>query len=175
MATPPPLLDSAADAGSAEDINLDQRKLRCYINRSAKIARSEDEFRKALLVSVVGDSTMPSVDTIMAELARRYELLVESLQVHHQSLGDYLLVLFDEAAVVWVYNVGRSLQLPPFTVVGQRWSRFMGASETAPPHLVDVKLGGISMHAWELEVEHLLVDWCWDTKLSRVGIHGQSG
>jgi hypothetical protein len=118
-------------------------------------------------VSVVGDSAVPVVDVLMAELARHYELPVESLQVHHLSPGDYLLVLFDEAAVVRVYNVGWSLQLPPFTVVCRQWSRFKGAYEVSLPHLVDVDLGGIPVHAWEFETgEHLLVDWCWDIKLS---------
>jgi hypothetical protein len=161
---PPP--EGAANAWLPDDPILGQPKPRRYIDRSAKIARAEDELRKALSVTIVGDSAAPPVDVLMAELARRYELPVESLQVHQLSPGDYLLILSDEVAAVQVYNGGRHLQLPPFTVVCRRWSRFKGASGAALTHLVDVELGGIPAHAWELETaEHLLDDWCWVREL----------
>jgi hypothetical protein len=106
---PPP--DSVVGVRLPEDLNPGLPNLRRYIDRSAKIARVEDELHKALSVSIVGDLAAPPVDTLMAELAHHYELPIESLQVHHLSPGDYLLVLSDEAAVVRVYNGGRPLQL----------------------------------------------------------------
>jgi hypothetical protein len=101
--------DSVVGARSPEDLNPELPKLRRYIDRSAKIARAEDELSKALYVSIVGNSAAPLVDTLMAELARHYELPVESLQVHHLSFGDYLLVLSYKVAAIRFYNDGRPL------------------------------------------------------------------
>jgi hypothetical protein len=103
---------------------------------------------------------------LSVELARRYEIPVESLEFHCLCPGDYLLVLPDEAMASRVYNGGRPLQIPPFTVVCRRWSRFKGASGVALPHLLDVELSGIPAHAWELETaEHQLDDRCWVREL----------
>jgi hypothetical protein len=65
------------------------------------------------LVSVVGNTVAPPVDILVTELARRYELLVESLEFHR-------LVLPDEAATMTVYNNGRPIRILPFIVVCRR-------------------------------------------------------
>lgn len=123
--------------------------------------RAEEELRRALSISIVGDISTPSVDVLRAELARRFELPTESLEFHRLGWGDYLLVLSDEATALRIYNEGRPIPLPPFTLVCRRWSRFKNASSASLPILVDVKLQGIPAHAWELEtVEHLLDEWC---------------
>jgi hypothetical protein len=103
---------------------------------------------------------------LVIELARRYELPVESLEFHCLSPRDYVLSLPDEATTVSVFNDGRPNQIPPFTVVCQWWSCFKGATGAALPNLVDVELGGVLMHVWELEMaEHLLDEWCWVSNL----------
>jgi hypothetical protein len=135
------------------------------IDRSAKIARAELDLCKALSISVVGGTAALLVDVLVAEFARRYELPVESLELHRLSIGDYLLLLPNEPTALRVYNEGRPIMLAPFTVVCRRWSRLKGASETAPV-LTDVSITGIPAHAWELETaEHLLDEWCWVIKL----------
>jgi len=80
------------------------------------MARAEDELCKALSVAIVGDLVSLSVDVLVDDLACCYELLVESLEFHHLSHDDGLLVLLDEPAAIRVYNVGRPLLLPPFTL-----------------------------------------------------------
>jgi hypothetical protein len=80
------------------------------------MARAEDELCKALSVSIVGDLAILSVDVLVDELARRYELPVESLEFHCLSRDDYLLVLPDETTTTRIYNEGRPLQMPPFTL-----------------------------------------------------------
>jgi hypothetical protein len=70
------------------------------------------------------------------------------------------MVLADEEAALWVYNGGHPLQVPPFTVVFRRWSRFMDATGISLPTLNDTELRSVPPHVWELEmVEHLLGDW----------------
>jgi hypothetical protein len=48
----PPFSDSATGVGLHEDINLDQPKLRRYIDRSAKIARSFTKHSWCLLLAI---------------------------------------------------------------------------------------------------------------------------
>jgi hypothetical protein len=145
----------------------DQTKLRHFIDRSARIARAEEDLgSKALSVAIVGDSTTPLVDVLAAELARRYELPVGSLEFHHLDHGDYLLILANEEVARRVYNEGHPLQVPPFTVLLRWWSRFKNAAEIALPSIIDVELRGVPPHAWELETtEHLLDDFCWVQEL----------
>jgi hypothetical protein len=154
---------SSIDDARPPDALLKPRRI---IDRSLKIARVEDGLGKALSVPIIGDSVVTSVDARSVELARLYEIPVESLEFHCLCPGDYLLVLPDEATASRVYNGGRPLQIPPFNVVCWRWSHFKVASGVALPHLLDVELSGIPAHAWELEIaEHLLDDWCWVREL----------
>jgi hypothetical protein len=86
QASPPPALPTE-----------DQPKLRHFIDCSARIARAEEDLgSKALSVAIVGDSTTPLVDVLAAELARRYEHQVRSLEFHRLDHGDYLLILANE-------------------------------------------------------------------------------
>jgi hypothetical protein len=78
----------------------DQSLQRCFIDHSAKIARAEEDLCKALSVAIVRDSVTSPVDVLAAELARRYELLVDSLQFHRLDHGVYLLILADEEAAL---------------------------------------------------------------------------
>jgi len=56
---------------------------RRIIDRSARMARAEEELSKALSVLiVVDDSANLSVDVLVAELARHYELPIEALEFH---------------------------------------------------------------------------------------------
>ncbi|CAD6204738.1 unnamed protein product [Miscanthus lutarioriparius] len=139
---------------------------RRVIDHSAKMSRAEDELRNALSVSIVGDTATLSVDVLVDELARRHELPIESLEFHSLSREDGLLILPDEASAVRVYNEGRPLHLPLFTLFFRRWFRFKGASAVVLPSLVDIELRGIPAHAWELETaEHLLDEWGWVREL----------
>jgi hypothetical protein len=54
---------------------LDIPRPRRVIDHSAKIARAEQELCKALSVSIIGSTVAPPVEVLVAELARRYELL----------------------------------------------------------------------------------------------------
>lgn len=139
---------------------------RCIIDRSARIARVEDELCNTLSVVIVGDTTNLSVDVLVAELARHHEPLIESLEFHRLCRDEGLLVLPDESTATRIYNDGRPLRLPPFILCFQRWSRFGKAFAVVLPSLIDIELSGISAHAWELETaEHLLDEWCWVREL----------
>jgi hypothetical protein len=130
------------------------------------VARAEEELCKALSVAIVGDLATLSVDALVAELARRYELPVETLEFHRLRQDEGVLVLQDEVAALQVYNNGRPLQLLSYTLYFRRWSRFKNATAEALPSLIDVELSGIPEHAWELETaEHLLDEWCWVREL----------
>jgi hypothetical protein len=123
--------------------------------------RVKHDLCKALSVSVVGDTAALLVDILAAELARRYELPAELVEFHRLSPGDFLLNLPDAPAAVHVYNGGRPIQLPSFTISCKWWSRLKGASGAMLPTLLDISLVGVPAHVWELEtVEHLLDEWC---------------
>jgi hypothetical protein len=126
------------------------------------MTRADNELRsKALSVSIVGDLATLSVDVLVAELARCYELPVESLECHRLNPDNCLLVFPDEDMATRVYNEGCPMQLPPFTLCFRRWSRMKNATAVVLPSLINIKLSSIPAHAWELEtVEHLLNEWC---------------
>jgi hypothetical protein len=137
---------------------LSPSKWRWVIDRSTKISRAELDLGKALSVSVVSDTAALSVDVLMDELARYYELLAESLELHRLSICDYLLLLPDEPTALPVYNEGRPILIAPFMVVCRQWSQFKGASRITLPVLNNVSISGIPAHAWELETAEHLVD-----------------
>jgi len=111
---------------------------------------------------VVGDPTAVSVDGLVAELARRYDLPASSMMMHRLSPNEFLLVLSNEDDDVRVYNEERPIQISQITLHCRRWSRFMKATGVTLPHLVDVEIRGIPAHVWELDTaEHLLDEWCW--------------
>lgn len=83
----------------------------------------------------------------MAKLARRYELPFESLEFHHLSLDDGVMIFLDEEAAIRVYNEGRPLQLPPYIVCFRWWSRLKNTSVVVRPSSIDVVLSGIPTHA----------------------------
>lgn len=101
-----PPQDVAANAGvqsSATGVPSQHRRI---IDRSARMARAEDELHRALFVSIAGGLANQLVDVLVDELARRYELPVGSLEFHRLSLDDFLLVLPDDATATWIYNEG---------------------------------------------------------------------
>ena len=81
------------------------------INRSERIARAEDELRYALSMLVVGDPTAVSVDGLVAELARRYDLPASSMVMHRLSPHEFLLVLSNEDDAIRVYNEERPIRI----------------------------------------------------------------
>lgn len=161
-----PPMELVAAGGPPDTAAARGPRYRRIIERSARTARAEEELRKALIVLIVGELAELSVDGLASEIARRYDLPVELLQLHALSPGEALIVLPDEATAERVYNNGRPLQLPPYTLSFRRWSRLRNASAVVLPSLVEVELGGIPAHVWEKETaEHLLGEWCWVRKL----------
>jgi hypothetical protein len=120
LPVPTPGRASVEEQGIPPLPNLSASRPRRIIDRSAKIVRAEHDICKALSVSVVGDTAALPVDVLAAELARRYELSAELLEFHRLSPGDFLLNLPDEPAAVHIYNGGRPIQLPSFTVSCRR-------------------------------------------------------
>ncbi|CAO2045655.1 unnamed protein product [Urochloa humidicola] len=135
---------------------------RRIIDRSAKIARAEEELRCALLVLVVGDPMAVSVEGLAAELSRRYDLPAGSVEFHRLKPNELLLMFPTEADAVQVYDNERPIHLPQVTLHCRRWNRRQNASAFTLPDLVDIEVRGIPPHVWELETaEQLLDEWCW--------------
>ncbi|CAN6272551.1 unnamed protein product [Urochloa humidicola] len=156
---PEPLPTDGNSVGIAGDDAV--TRPRRIIDRSARIARAEEELRCALSVMVIGDPAAVSVDGLAAEFAQRYDLPIDSLVFHRLSPNDLLLVLPSEEDAARVYNDGRPIQLPPITIHCRRWSRLKNATGVSLPQLIDVEVHGIPAHVWELETaEHLLDEWC---------------
>lgn len=139
---------------------------RRIIDRIIKIARAEEDLRRALVILLVGDLTSVSVEILVAEFARSYDLPDGLFEVHRLCPTDFLVVFDNEATAIRVYNNGVPVQLASCMMHFRRWSRLAKATGVVLPRLVSVELRGIPAHAWELETaEHLLDEWCWVREL----------
>ncbi|CAN6381159.1 unnamed protein product [Urochloa humidicola] len=134
---------------------------RWIIDRSTRIGRAEEELHYALTVLMVGDPSAVSVDGLVAELARRYDLPAGALVIHRMSPNELMLKFSTEADAVHIYDNERPIQLPHVTLHYRCWTWFENASSRMLPNLIDIELRGVPQHVWELETaEHLLDEWC---------------
>ncbi|GJN28729.1 hypothetical protein PR202_gb16887 [Eleusine coracana subsp. coracana] len=75
---------------------------------------------------------------------------------------DYLLVLPNVLFADRVFNGGRPIHGPGFTLLLKWWSRLAHALGATLPTPIDVELWGVPAHAWELTTaQQLLNGWCW--------------
>ncbi|GJN06603.1 hypothetical protein PR202_ga24348 [Eleusine coracana subsp. coracana] len=152
----PELVEGVAVSAAIAD-PADLARPSCVIDRSTKIARSEEEFRRALFGLVVGDLSAVLADVLADELYRRYELPNSMLEVHRLYLAEFLLVCQDVEVATRFYDEGNIVQLSTATLHFRQWSRFHKVTGAALPHLVDIELRGRIPHTWGLEtMEHLL-------------------
>jgi len=167
---PPPAVPAS---GAAGDIGAGAAtRPRRIIDRSERIARAEEDLRCALSVLLVGDPSAVSVEGLVAELARRFDLPASSIQPHRLKPNELLLVVSSEDEAIRIHNDGRPIQLGQLTLHCRRWSRFRNATGVSLPQLVDVEICGIPAHVWELDTaEHLLDEWCWVRALHPDTIH----
>jgi hypothetical protein len=137
------------------------------VNFTEGFAREELELRRrGLFVSVIGTRPVVLANEVVAEVARSFQLDGSLLKIHHSMPEDFLLLLPDEETAERVFDGGKPLHGPWFSLQFKKWTRFVHATGISLPSLVDIKIRGIPAHAWErLTAEQLLRDSCWIVEL----------
>ncbi|KAJ1257145.1 hypothetical protein BS78_K193800 [Paspalum vaginatum] len=74
------------------------------------------------------------------------------------SATEFILLLPDEATTLRVLDGGRTVISPPLRLHITRWTRLFRSSGVAVADPVDVEIGGIPAHAWDMESAVLLLD-----------------
>jgi hypothetical protein len=143
----------------------------CVLDYSDDLAREEIALRRALFVSVVGTRPMVLGSEIVDEVARQFDIAVQNMSIHQTMPEDFLLLMPDEDAATKVFNDGKALRGPRFTLLFKKWLRFAHASASSLANLVDIEIRGIPEHAWSRSTaEHILRNPCWITD-----VHHNSG
>jgi hypothetical protein len=123
-----------------------------------------EELDRAIVLNVTVAINEAVEEAILANFARRLELVHDSLSLCRLGPASFLLILPSLEMADRAYDGGRIVNLSPTTKIHvMRWSRFLNSSVTASlPFHVEIEVSGIPAHAWELEsVQALLNEWCW--------------
>jgi hypothetical protein len=143
----------------------------CVLDYSDDLAREEIALRRALFVSVAGTRPMVLASEVVDEVARQFDIAVKNMSIQRTMPEDFLLLLPDEDAAAMVFNDGKALRGPRFTLLFKKWSRFAHASASSLSKLVDIEIRGIPEHARSRSTaEHILRNSCWITE-----VHQNSG
>lgn len=157
---PPPQAPAvgAMQAGAADAPPVPRRVL----DRSSRIARSEDDLRRALIVNVVGEPMVGRAELIRATIALRFEIDEARLTLLPLGPSSFLLILPNEELAATVYNGGRPIITTTARLHIMRWTRFSQATAASLLVAVEVELRGILAHAWDLATAEVLLDeLCW--------------
>jgi hypothetical protein len=96
------------------------------------------------------------------------------MTIHQTMPEDFLLLLPNEDAASKVFNDGKALRGPRFTLLFKKWSRFAHASASSLSKLVDIEIRGILEHAWfRSTAEHILRNSCWITEVHHNTVCGR--
>jgi hypothetical protein len=139
----------------------------CVVNFTEGFTREELELRcRGLFVSVISTRSVILANEVVTEVARSFQLDGSLLKIHHSMSEDFLLLLPDEETTEWVFDGGKPLHGPWFSLQFKKWTRFVHVTEISLPSLVDIEIRGIPAHAWERSTaEQLLRDSCWIVEL----------
>jgi len=159
---PPPPSPQAPAVGAVLAGAADAPVPRRVLDRSTRIARSEDDLRRALIVNVVGQPMVGRAELICATIALRFEIDEARLTLLPLGMSSFLLILPDEELAATVYNGGRPIITTTARLHIMRWTRFLQATAVGLSVTVEVELRGIPAHAWDLATAEVLLDeHCW--------------
>ncbi|RCV43062.1 hypothetical protein SETIT_9G265700v2 [Setaria italica] len=148
----------------AEDRPLKPRHI---LDRSASIARREDDLARALVITMIKGHEVGAVELVRTTIANRFEIKEESLILRPWGSTSFLLILPTDAMLKRVYNGGRPIITPSARLHVMQWTRFLQSSAASLPLAIEVEIRGIPAHAWELPTAELLLnEYCWI-----VGLH----
>lgn len=134
----------------------------CIIDRTARLESAKAELRRALVVTIGGNHPTLEAGHVLQEVARGFEIDVESMQIMPFKPEDFLLLLPDWSVAERVYNGGLPFHGPGFILIFKRWSTFAHADAALPPVYVEGEITGVPAHAWELATaQQLLGRSCW--------------
>ncbi|KAG2631088.1 hypothetical protein PVAP13_3KG572150 [Panicum virgatum] len=165
----PPNPGSSGDSPASLSSDVDRQssdashppRPRCVITHSNTISRREEDLAgRALVLSVIADNPGGLADSIIPELAHRFEIEEGLLSIQPLGPASYLLISPDEHLATRIYNGGRPLSIPPGCLHVMRWSRFLGSSAARFPHAAEIELLGIPAHAWDLETASQILGSC---------------
>lgn len=128
-----------------------QQPRRVICHSSAITQRAENLASRALILSVIADDPGGLANSIVPEVARRFEIEEALLSIQALGLASFLLISPDEHSATRIFNDGHPFSIPPGRLLVMRWSRFLHSSATSFSHAVEVELKRIPAHAWDVE------------------------
>jgi hypothetical protein len=117
------------------------------VDRSMAMGRVEAELSCAVLITVGGSRHLLLEQQVLVEVERLFGIVSSSTVIVKAAPKDFILVLPDRGATDRVFNGGRPLAGPGFSLFFKRWTRLVLASASALPTSVNVELRGVPAHA----------------------------
>jgi len=133
-------------------------KPRRILDRTASIARREEELVHALVVNLIGGQEHGTMDLVRSTIASRFEIEEDMLILRPLGSASFLLILPTGALFERVYNGGRPIITTTARLHIMRWTRLHRSSAASLHVAVEVEIRGIPPHAWELSTAELLLD-----------------
>jgi len=161
---PAPASDPLPGTASSSTTSAAEQPPPCVVDWSEQVATAEADLAEAVIVTVIGDGPLATVEDVAAVIAPRIAIEAESLVLRRASPSSYLLVLPDMALVDRLVGLQQPVRSPSFnfSLLCKRWNRLAGAHARVLPFLLDVELRGIPAHVWETStVERLLSPHDW--------------
>lgn len=88
-------------------------------------------------LTIGGNRPVLNTDQVLPEVARSFNVSVESMQIMLFHLEDFLLMLHDWGVVQRVYNGCLPFHGPGFILFFKRWTRFGQANAAVMPDFVE--------------------------------------
>lgn len=167
---PPP--DDKAGQGHGGDaspgVNLDDGvppapMQPCIIDWSDRLDRAEQDLRRAVVITAVGDCSWVATEDVADMLSAKFDLVPALLDIRRSGPIEFLVYMADEESAI---NLSNNNNQPAGNGVVRlhcrRWTRHLHAAGGVLPALIDVELRGVSAHAWEVPTaESLLNPYGW--------------
>jgi hypothetical protein len=119
----------------------------CFVGRCGRIDRAEEELRRALIVSVVGQEGSGCAAEVRDAIASRFFLEAGSLRLRRATPNSFLVLFPSVSLADRVVDGGQSLHAPPLRLHIRRWSRQAFAIGSGRPLVpIGVELRGIPTH-----------------------------
>lgn len=112
-----------------------------------------------MLITAVGAVGEVLVVEVVELLASKFDLAADSLVLRRVGPVEFLVFMADEESAS---NLANNNDSPADNGVirlhCRRWSRFINASSSKLPQLVDIDLMGVPAHAWEVSTTETLLN-----------------
>lgn len=129
---------------ASDDGDLPALVAPCVIDRADRICREEEALRLAVLVTAISEVDSVSIQEVAGLLASKFDLAADSLVLRRVGPLEFLVFMADEESAINLANSNNSpADNGSIRLHCRRWSRFVHATGTALPHLVEIDMHGM--------------------------------